>query len=231
MGRLDDKGPEENPDKQFIGEGVNNMLNEIASGLLYTHTRITDNARRNIEASSFLYALVELLNEKGVISIEELDGRKMQVAERLVQKFAKSGLGLICQTPEYDKYAFAHQTDVDCQSRLPVCKAVCCKFPFALSRQDVEEGLLRWEFGRPYLIAHDADGYCAHLDRETYRCSAYDHRPVPCRGFSCRDNERWPVWTDYNGMILNEDLLQRIEEARGELLRNVQSIVPGKQSR
>jgi len=30
----------------------------------------------------------------------------------------------------------------------------------------VEEGVIRWEFGRPYLIAHGAVGYCVHLDRE-----------------------------------------------------------------
>ncbi|MCD4809916.1 MAG: hypothetical protein K8R17_08475 [Methanosarcinales archaeon] len=39
-----------------------------------------------------------------------------------------------------------------------LCKAVCCKFPFVFSRQDVEEGAIRWEFDRPYLIAHDDDG-------------------------------------------------------------------------
>jgi len=63
-------------------------------------------------------------------------------------------------------------------------------FPFALSKQDVEEGLIHWEFGRPYLIAHDDDGYCVHLDRETYKCTAYEHRTVPCRGFGCQDNEK-----------------------------------------
>jgi hypothetical protein len=33
----------------------------------------------------------------------------------------------------------------------------------------VEEGDIGWEFGRPYLIAHGADGYCVHPDRESYR--------------------------------------------------------------
>jgi len=77
-----------------------------------------------------------------------------------VRKFVESGIVLLYQDSESDKYKFEHEARVDCMSRLPVCKAVCCKFPFALSKQDVEEGLIHWEFSRPYLIAHYNDGYC-----------------------------------------------------------------------
>jgi len=64
------------------------------------------------------------------------------------------------QDPEYDKYTFDKEADVDYESRLDVCKALCCKLPFALSKQDVQEEIIRWEFGRPHLIAHGDDGYC-----------------------------------------------------------------------
>ena len=190
---------------------------EFSSGLLYTHTRINDNTKKTLESTSFLYALIELLDDKGLITIEELDERKKQVAERLVQKFTESGMGLMYQEPEYDKYTFEHAACVDCQSRLPTCKAVCCKFPYALSRQDVEEGFIRWEFGRPYLIAHGADGYCVHLDRETYQCTAYDRRPVPCRGFDCKDNKKWKVWLDYEKSIINPELAEHIHQCNGKL--------------
>ncbi len=36
-------------------------------------------------------------------------------------------------------------------------------FLYVLSKQDVEERIIRWEFGKPYLIAHDTDGYGVHL--------------------------------------------------------------------
>ncbi|VVB94596.1 Uncharacterised protein [uncultured archaeon] len=52
---------------------------------------------KTLEATSFLYALVELLNEKGLISIDELDERKKHVAERLVKVFIESGIGLLYQ--------------------------------------------------------------------------------------------------------------------------------------
>jgi len=195
-----------------IFEDLSAIIDDISQGLLYTHTRINDNTKKVLESSSFLYGLIELLSEKGMITIEELDERKKQVAERLLRKFTESGLGLMYQDPEYDKYAFDHGVDVDCDGRLHICRAACCKIPFALSRQDVSEGIIRWEFGQPYLIAHDSDGYCTHLDRETHRCSAYDHRPVPCRGFDCRENEKWKVWLDYDLAILNEDLAYSIDE-------------------
>jgi hypothetical protein len=185
---------------------------DLSSGLLYTHSRINANTSKTLESTSFLYALIELLNEKGILTIEEIDDRKRQVAERLVKRFVDSGLGLMYQDPEYDKYTFDQEADADCESRLDVCKAVCCKLPFALSKQDVEEGIIRWEFGRPYLIAHGDDGYCVHLDRNTYKCTVREHRTVPCRGFSCRNNNRWPVWDDFEKKILNPELVERIEK-------------------
>jgi hypothetical protein len=119
------------------------LNDDICQGLLYTHTRINENTKKILESSSFLYALIELLNEKGLLRIEELDERKRTVAERLVEKFTQSGLGLMYQDPELDKYTFEHTTKVDCARRVHICKAVCCKLPFALSRQDVDEGVVR----------------------------------------------------------------------------------------
>ena len=185
-------------------------INELISqGLICAHSRINLNTTKIIESNAFLYALIELLQEKGLLAIEELDARKKQVAERLVKKFKESGCGLLVQEPECDKYNFPLEAKADCESRISICKAVCCKFPFALSRQDVDECLIRWDFGHPYLIAHDADGYCVHLDRDSHRCTVHDNRPVPCRGFNCKDNERWQVWSDYDRKIINPELLEQ----------------------
>ena len=188
------------------------MRDEIVKGLIYTHSRINANTAKTLESSSFLYALIELLNEKGILTIEELDDRKKQIAERLVRKFVESGIGLLYQEPEYDKYNFKQETITDCKERIAVCKAICCKLPFALSRQDVDERIISWDFGRPYLIAHGDDGYCVHLDRNSYHCMVREHRPVPCRGFDCRDNEKWKVWLDYEKKVINHELLENISQ-------------------
>lgn len=191
--------------------------NGVQAGLLYAHSRITDNTRKTLESSSFLYSLIELLDEKGILPIKEIDARKKDVAERLVRKFEERRIGLLYQDPEEDKYAFNSHADIDCHNHLQSCKAICCKIPFALSRQDVEEGLVRWEFGRPYLIGHYQDGYCVHLNRENYRCTVYDHRPLPCRGFSCRENQKWPVWKDFNTKVLNPEFEKQVIESNEKM--------------
>jgi len=191
--------------------------NGVQAGLLYAHSRITDNTRKTLESSSFLYSLIELLDEKKILPIKEIDARKKEVAERLVRKFEASRIGLLYQDPEEDKYAFSNHADIDCHNHLQCCKAICCKIPFALSRQDVEEGLVRWEFGRPYLIAHDEDGYCVHLNRETYKCDNYEYRPVPCRGFNCCENEKWPVWKDFESRSINPDFELQVKESNTKM--------------
>ena len=69
---------------------------------------------------------------------------------------------------------------VDCSQRLPICGAVCCKLDFALTLDEVEAGLTKWDLGRPYFIRHGPDGSCVHLDRATKGCGVYDtFAPAP----------------------------------------------------
>ena len=45
---------------------ISNLRGQTADGLLYTHVRLSANQRRDARTRpSFLYALVELLNERG----------------------------------------------------------------------------------------------------------------------------------------------------------------------
>ncbi len=46
---------------------------EMATASVYTHTRINANTSKTLEAASFLYTLIELLIEKGILTVEELD--------------------------------------------------------------------------------------------------------------------------------------------------------------
>ena len=93
------------------------LRQEIAGGLLYAHSRLSAGTSKTLEVASFLYALVELLTEKGVITVEELDERKRVVGERLVEQFRKHGVGVVFQDLEYGKYAFEHEVEIDCACR------------------------------------------------------------------------------------------------------------------
>ena len=204
------------------GKPADRLRQLFADGLRYTHTRANANTAKVLEAASFLYALVEILEEKGLISIEELDARKEVVAKRLGERFAKDGMGAIFANPEREKYGFEGAMGIDCENRVHLCKAACCRLPFALSRQDVEEGVVRWNLGQPYLIDQRADGYCAHLDRACMGCTIYEQRPVPCRGYDCRNDRR--IWLDFDEKIPNPaveradwlEVVSRQESAQSE---------------
>jgi hypothetical protein len=102
---------------------------------------------------------------------------------------------------ESDKYKLDSVADVDCASRIHACGALCCRLPFALSAQDLAEGIIRFDPAEPYLIQQDEDGRCMHQDTETGFCSVHTHRPAPCRIFDCHDDER--IWLDYERCIIN----------------------------
>jgi hypothetical protein len=98
-----------------------------------------------------------------------------------------------------DKHAVANP-DIDCQSRLALCHARCCSFSVVLTTQDLEDGEIRWEIAEPYMLRHEEDGYCAHLDRAAGGgCLLYQRRPAACREFDCREDKR--VWIDFEKMI------------------------------
>ena len=69
------------------------LRQQVTDGLLYSHTRLNANQRKTLEASSFLYALVELLSERGLITIDELDERQAAVAQRLTEQLRREGSG------------------------------------------------------------------------------------------------------------------------------------------
>ena len=65
---------------------------------------------------------------------------------------------------------------------------------------------MKWDLAHPYLIARGADGYCRHFERERCRCTIYQHRPVPCRGYDCRNDTR--IWADFEHKVVSTELEQ-----------------------
>jgi hypothetical protein len=143
---------------------------------------------------------------------EELDRRgdgtlEAAVAAALPAKLVEIRQNDMLQTPRValdpgpDKYA-AEPATVPCDELMPICQARCCKvFTFALSTQDLDEGVIRWDYGRPYRIRKRAsDGYCVHNDPASHGCTAHAQRPRICRTYDCRTDPR--IWADFDNRIL-----------------------------
>ncbi len=86
---------------------------------------------------------------------------------------------------------------IDCSRYLNQCQAKCCSFIFALTKDEVAAGHIRYNKDKPYFIARDADGLCPHLDRQTLQCDIWEKRPLRCRRYDCsRDETETPSWLD-----------------------------------
>lgn len=178
---------------------------EILEGFLYSYRQLDTNATKVYEASANLYSLIELLVAKGIIGVDELDQRKKAVEKRLKDSFNESGVGVRVQNAKIDKYSLEAEAEIDCENRKHICRAACCAMAYALSPQDIREGI-RWSLGKPFMNARGADGYCVHLNQDTLACSIYEHRPAVCRQYSCRNDRR--IWLDFDKMIINPDLFK-----------------------
>jgi hypothetical protein len=197
---------DEPPRARDEASSLERLRAEVADGLMYAHSRSNANTSKVLEVAAFSYALIELLAETGVITIDQLDERKRIVGQRLADQLAEKGIGVALTKDEQDKYAHQSGAPIDCANRIPLCGAACCRLRFALSVQDLEEGTVKWDLGRPYMIRHSQDGYCHHLDRDACRCAIYDRRPIVCRSYDCRTDSR--IWADFDRRIVNPKLDQ-----------------------
>jgi Fe-S-cluster containining protein len=106
-----------------------------------------------------------------------------------------------------DKYKVVLHDPPPCRELLPICHGRCCQFRFALSTQDLDEGVIRWDYGRPYMIRQrSSDGRCVHNHPDQHVCTVYHHRPAICRSYHCRDDKR--IWKDYEGRIPADGLAE-----------------------
>jgi len=108
------------------------------------------------------------------------------------------------------------RVEVNCDERMHICHAVCCKLNFALTAEEVESGKVKWDLGFPYFIRHGSNSYCSHNDTATGRCNVYADRPGVCRRYSCAHDTR--IWKDFDNMVLNEEWIRDNLAERGRIV-------------
>jgi len=186
---------------------------EVELGFMFDHSLMSQTARQALSGASTAVALAQLLVEHGIIDEESFAERRATIAAEFRDTLEQEGLGLYLNRGDEDKYALTDLPQIDCSERVHLCKAACCTYRFPLARQDVEEGVVRWDLGRPYWNRQDEDGYCTHHDPVGGGCHVYDKRPGPCRVFDCRHDKR--IWADFDGRVINPELEERLAELRG----------------
>lgn len=147
------------------------------------------------ETIACVKALTEVLLQSGIIRSEELEKSLKQARER-VAAHPMPGVRL---ANIGDKYAEGQTAEIDCASLVYLCQARCCTFKFYLTKQDLDEGVARWDYGNPYWIKQSSNGFCVHSDRASGTCTIHAQRPHVCRAYDCRQDKR--VWIDFEQRI------------------------------
>jgi Fe-S-cluster containining protein len=173
---------------------------QLERGSLFVHTSLGEAFLRIGDTRAFLFALIDLLLQKGLLTEAEVEATVGRIRLALAERGELDGPGTAVRVdPETVP---TDPVPVDCQARMAVCHAVCCKLHFALSVAEVETGHVKWDLGRPYFIRHDPDGRCTHGDGQTGACRVYEQRPLVCRRYSCAGDSR--IWADFDAMALNQ---------------------------
>lgn len=191
---------------------IQELEKSLASGLRFANYMAATNQETTKDNMLLLHALVELLVGKGVIHVHEIEERKKMLLESLEEGEKRKPKVYLVDVPDGRKGE--DDLIIDCVACHQVCRGMCCTLWFELSVQDLDEGIVRWNYMNPYGIAQDQDGYCVHFDRATYMCGIYDNRPVICRTYDCREDKR--IWVDFEEKTLVPELIARFEKTEVE---------------
>jgi len=174
---------------------------QVERGNLFAHTVLSEQAARFNQIEAVANGLVELLVRLDVVEADALvaavESTRKEIAEAGQQASLDVAIRVDGAAPPVPADA------IDCEARLPFCKAVCCRLRFALTVEEIESGPVKWDLGRPYFNRHGPNGYCHQIDGETLGCNVYDERPMPCRQYSCADDPR--IWNDFEAMEINQE--------------------------
>ena len=176
---------------------------DLGRGLIYIHEKLGDRILAHQQLSAHLYALTEALIANGTLSLREFEKRKAATEQSMAAEAGTRWEGARVLSDETDKYR-VEGVKIDCAERIHLCKAACCRLSFYLSKQDLGEGVVRWDVTRPYGILQREDGWCHHCDPVTKRCHVHEQRPLVCRGYDCREDAR--IWEDFEKAIPNPNL-------------------------
>lgn len=163
---------------------LRDLVLKLAAQVVTLTDELTKRLDHGTPATATVEAAVDGAVGKTVASVRAADDGGSRV-----------GLDLADDGSKYDVVG----PDIPCEELIPLCHARCCSYVFALSTEDLDEGVIRFDYGQPYMIRQRSDGYCVHNDAETRGCTAHAHRPRTCRTYDCRADKR--VWLDYENRI------------------------------
>lgn len=191
-------------------ENIKEIERQLERLGFFTQNGLTSLTRRVNELEATLYGLINTL-----LMGETIDGAKLKevsalVSKSMVEKGEHHSVSILMSGHDDSKDG-ANVPMVNCEERIHICKAVCCKLRFALEPEEIEGGIVKWDLGIPYQIRQRKDGYCSHMNSEKSCCTIYNDRPKVCSKYNCTNDKR--IWTDFEAKELNHEwIAENIKE-------------------
>jgi Fe-S-cluster containining protein len=187
--------PQPEPDE------LRELERQVERGSLFALALLSEQATRANQIEAVVNGLADLLVRLDVVQPDDLVAAVETTRKEIADAGQQAAVAVAIRTDGTAPVVPAEA--IDCDARLPYCKAVCCRLRFALTVEEIESGPVKWDLGRPYFNRHGPDGYCHQIDGETLGCNVYDERPLPCRQYSCADDAR--IWKDFDAMEINQE--------------------------
>jgi hypothetical protein len=174
---------------------------QVEHGNLFVHAALTEQAQRANQIEAVVSGLADLLVRLELVARDDL----VESVEATRQAISGAGKQLsVGVAIRGDGESATIPADaIDCEARIPYCKAVCCRLRFPLTVNEIESGPVKWDLGRPYFNRQAPNGYCHCFDDDAHGCTVYEERPAPCRQYSCAGDDR--IWKDFDGMVINQE--------------------------
>ena len=171
---------------------------EFERGLRFLHLLAMQLKQDLYDTVTQVSSLIDAMTEKGLIDKAGLEARYDGSRQREFERIRTHAVVQIAD-PNQRETEVSGET-IDCSSLIHLCKARCCTFDVTLSAEDLDAGVIRWDYGQPYRIRSAANGYCVHsCGGDGGGCTAYEYRPKACKTYDCRSDER--IWIDFENRI------------------------------
>ena len=172
---------------------------ELGPGLRFANALCSEVGVQALDLAARLAAVAEQLEARGLVDAAAVDARHGARVDAVLAEPRDSGRLRVELGADEDKRAVVGPSDLDCASLWHLCHGRCCSFHFALSPEDLDEGVVKWDYARPYIIRQSpATGRCVH-QTGSGGCGVYEHRPAACRRYDCRNDRR--IWKSFRDLI------------------------------
>jgi Fe-S-cluster containining protein len=145
------------------------------------------------------------LGQIGVLERQRIE--KELVLELFPPRLVRRGTGVVVAGPGRS------DVKIDCENRMSLCKAACCRiFNVHLTAEEIEGNRYDWNPKVPYALHKKRLG-CIHLRPSDWSCSIYNCRPSVCLGYSCEKDKR--IWADFEKKVINPNLKRELDKLNG----------------